>query len=293
MRKNITRRQFINRSGLALAALTATSGLHLGNVFGATSERPYKIGICDWDLANTGNPASFALAKEFGFEGVEVSYQPEGDFSLSQPENRKLFLEEAKTNGMEISSLAMGVMNHHPLATCDYTESWIEDCIKALKEMEIQTVLLAFFDPEGIKENLDNRKKAVEKLKRLAPIAQAQGRTLGIESYCNAQEHLAMLEEIGNDNVKVYYDIQNMMTKEYSVYDDFELLLKEKALCPQLHTKEYGARLGEGKVDFIRYRKLLEKYDYQGWLIVETAVTGDWQESQKANAQFMKKTFLS
>ncbi|MGL6193271.1 MAG: sugar phosphate isomerase/epimerase family protein, partial [Thermoguttaceae bacterium] len=244
----------------------------------------------DWDLGMTGNPDAFKIGKELGFEGVEVSFEPEGEFSLRKKDNRKVFLDAAKKEDMQISSLAMGVLNGRPLATVPEAEEWVSECVDSMQEMEVNNVLLAFFGDGDIKDNTDARKTVVEKLKKLAPKAEKTKRVLGVESYLNAKEHLEMLEAIGNDAVKIYYDEQNMLTKEYPIYEDIELLLKEKAIC-QIHAKEYGSRLGKGKVDFSKLRALLDKYDYKGWIVVESAVTGDWKESQKENAAFLKKLF--
>jgi len=283
----IQRRHFL-QTAAAFSSLTLLGGIT--NVFGQEPRKPYKIGICDWDLGATGDPKCFALAKELGLDGVEVSYQPEGEFSLSQPKNRELFLAAAKKESVEIASLAMGILNNVPLATAEPTEGWVADCIDAMDTMKVKNVLLAFFGSGDIKDNVESRNKAIEKLKRLAQKAAEKKIILGIESYLNAKEHLEMLEKIGNDAVKIYYDIKNMRTKEYSIYDDMELLLKEKVIC-QLHCKEYGSRLGQGKIDFTRVRDLVEKYDYQGWLVIESAVDGDWKESQKANGAYLRKTF--
>jgi len=285
----IQRRHFLQAS-VAVSTFPLFGGVT--NVFGQASRRPFKIGICDWDLGATGDPKSFALAKELGFDGVEVSYRAEGEFSLSQPKNRELFLETAKKESVEVASLAMGQLNEIPLATGEPTEGWVADCIDAMVAMKVKNVLLAFFGNGDITDDdrIEDRAKAVEKLKRLAVKAKEKNVILGIESYLDAKSHLDMLQKIGSDSVKIYYDIQNMLTKEYPIYDDMELLLKEKAIC-QLHCKEYGSRLGKGKVDFLRFRDLVEKYDYQGWLIVETAVDGDWKESQKENGAFLRKTF--
>ena len=261
-------------------------------VFGQESRRPFKIGICDWDLHATGDPKSFALAKELGLDGVEVSYNPEGEFSLSQTKNRELFLETAEKESVVISSLAMGILNNVPLSTAEPTEGWVADCIDAMAAMKVKNVLLAFFGNGDIKDNVEDRNKAIEKLKRLALKAEQKKVVLGVESYLNAKEHLDMLQKIGNDSVKIYYDLQNMRTKEYPIYDDMEQLLKEKAIC-QLHCKEYDARLGQGKIDFLKVRNLVEKYDYQDWLVIESSVTGDWKESHKSNVAYLRKTFHS
>jgi len=283
----IQRRHFL-QTATAFSCLPLLG--EIAKVFGQEPRKPYKIGICDWDLRATGDPKSFAIAKELGLDGVEVSYQPEGEFSLSQPKNRELFLATAKKESIEIASLAMGVLNNVPLATAEPTEGWVADCIDAMDTLKVKNSLIAFFGNGDIKDNVENRNKAIEKLKRLAPKAAEKKVILGIESYLNAKEHLEMLEKIGNDAAMVYYDVMNMWVKEYPVYDDLELLLKEKVVN-QIHCKEYGSRLGQGKVDFLRIRDLLEKYDYQGWLIIETSVEGDWKESQKANGAYLRKTF--
>ena len=289
----LSRRSFLKTAvyGSVVAASTSLiSGQTESPNNNKFEEKRYRISICDWDLAATGNPSSFAVAKELGFEGVEVSYLPEGEFSLSKPENRKLFLDTAQKNGPVISSFAMGILNERPLATVPEAESWVEGCLDAMVEMNIPIVLLAFFGNGDIKDDKTARAKVVEKMKRLADKAEAKGKILGIESYLNAEESLEMLRAIGSDAVKVYHDAQNMLTKEYAIYDDMELLFKENAIC-QVHAKEYDARLGEGKIDFKRYAEILDRYGYRSWVVAETSVRGDWKESQAANAAFLKKLF--
>ncbi len=285
-----SRRHFLGLCAGTAALTTVGSWKTVAKAFGASSQGPYQIGICDWDLQLRGNPQMFALARELGFEGVQVSYEPEGEFSLAKPENDRLFLDAAKNAEVAIASLAMGLLNGRPLATVPEAEGWVAECIKAMSRMGVDQALLAFFAEGDIKEKPEQRAPVIEKLKRLAPQAEAAKKILGIESYLDAREHLKMLEAIGSDAVKVYYDEQNMLTQKYPIYEDLELLLKEKAIC-QIHAKEYDHRLGEGPVDFPRIRKLLEKYDYRGWVVVESAVRGDWKESQAANAAYLKKTF--
>lgn len=291
MKQNISRRNFLHGTGLAAGLLVVDPWLTtFCNVFGTEADRRWKIGICDWDLRATGHPGAFEVARELGFDGVEVSWQPEGEFTLSKAENRPVFLESARKSGREISSLAMGVLNGRPLSTTPEAESWVENCIETLVEMKLRVVLLAFFGADNIQDNSELRQKAVEKLKRLAPKAEKRGVILGIESWMNARGHLDMLDKIGSDAVKVYYDEQNMLTRGYPIYDDLEILLKEKVVC-RIHAKENGFRLGEGKVDFTKIRDLLEKYDYKDWIVAESSVKGDWKKSQASNADYLKRLF--
>ena len=282
-----TRRHFL----LSTAALSTVSFLEsFQNVFADAAERRFPIGICDWDLRLSGNPQAFALAKELGYDGVEVSYQPQGEFSLSVPKNRSLFSDEAAKHGVKISSLAMGLLNEHPLASTPEAEQWIENCMETLAAMKIKVVLLAFFGADKIKENPEAKNTVIRKLKNLAPKAEKHGVLLGFESWLNAAEHLAVLEAVGSPALKVYYDERNMLEMGYPIYDDLEQLLKEKAVC-RIHVKENGVRLGEGKVDFQKIRDILLKYDYKDWVVAESGVQGDWKESLSANARFLKQTF--
>ena len=264
--------------------------------------KSFNIGMCDWDMYATGDPKSLAIAKELGFAGVEVTYAPEGEYSLSRPENRKRFLEAAEKESIEISSLAMGILNTVPLATADQAEGWVADCIEAMAEMKVNTVLLPCFFDADIKDNIENRNKVIERFKRLAPLAEKNHVILGIESFLSAKEYLDMLEKIGNDAARIYYDVTNMFFREnmvfhdFPMYDDLEMLLREKVVC-QIHCKENRARLGQGNIDFPRVRDLLEKYDYQGWLVAETfpwtdlTEDGDWKEWLQTDAAYLRKTF--
>jgi len=296
----IQRRRFLQATAACSGVPFLCGGI---NVFGQEPrKKPFKIGICDWDVYATGDPKSLAIARELGFDGVEVTFAPEGEFSLSKPENRKLFLETAQKESVEISSFAMGILNEVPLATVESVEGWIADCIEAMAEMKVKTVLLPFFFNGDIKDNVEGRNKVIEKFKRLAPLAEKKNVVLGIESFLGAREYLAMLEKIGNKAAMIYYDVTNMFFREnmtfaeYPIYDDLEMLLKEKVVC-QIHCKENYAQLGQGKIDFRRVRDLLEKYDYQGWLVAETfpwtelTEAGHWKEFLKKDVAFLRKTF--
>jgi sugar phosphate isomerase/epimerase len=283
-----SRRSFLKASGL-MSAAAAVSPVFSFATDEAGGKKKFKIGICDWDLHAMGSPDSFAVAKELGFEGVQVSYQPNGKYSLAKKENRPLFLEKAKESGIEIASLGMAILNSKPLATVPETVDWVADCIDAMADMNIQQVLLAFFGNGDMKKQPEHQKIVIEKLKALAPKAAAKNKILAVESYLNAEEHLKLLEAVGSNSVKVYYDEQNMLTMNYPVYEDLELLLKEKAIS-QIHFKEYGALLGQGKIDFNKIKALLEKYGYYDWVVAEASVKKEsgWKESQRNNAEYMK-----
>ena len=256
--------------------------------FGADAKASWKVGICDWDLRASGRPNAFAVAKELGFEGVQVSYNPDGDDSLAVKANRAKFLESAKASDVGIASLAMGLLNNRPLATTAEAEGWVEDCLDAMVDMNVDQVLLAFFGNGDMNEKKDHQPLVIEKLKRLAPIAANKKKILAVESYLSAEDNLKLLDAVNNDAVKVYYDVRNSLNKGYDIFREIELLGKKKLLS-QIHFKEDRCRLGDGDIDFPKVCETLKSIGYEGWIVVESAAPGDWKESQIANARFVKK----
>jgi len=277
-----TRREFLSFAAGSFFLVDALS------LFGAEKRSLWKVGICDWDLKATGRLSSFAAAKELGFDGVQVSYQTEGPDSLVVKENRPKFLEAAKEAGVAIASLAMGLLNGRPLATLPEAEGWVEDCLDAMVDMNSDQVLIAFFGKGDMNENKDHQPSVIEKLKRLGPKAEKKEKILSVESYLSAEDHLKLLDAVGSDAVKVYYDVRNSLNKGYDIFREIELLGKKK-LVTQIHFKEDRCRLGDGEINFPKVCAMLEKIGYDGWIVVESAAPGNWKESQAANAQFVKK----
>jgi len=262
------------------------------NLFGQDAEKkkePWKIGICDWDLRARGRIGSFAVAKELGFEGVQVTYHPDGTDSLAVKENRPKYLAAAKENGVAIASFCIGHLNQEPLATTREAEGWVADCLEAMEEMEVEQVLIPFFGNGNMEEHKDQQPFVIEKFKRLAPIAERKKKILAIESYLTAEDHIKMIEAIGSDAVKVYYDTRNSLNVGYDIFSEMELLGTKK-LISQVHFKD-NTRLGGGDIDFTKVRETLGKAGYEGWGVVESSVSGDWKESHIENAQFLKKLF--
>jgi sugar phosphate isomerase/epimerase len=277
-----TRREFLSIAAGSLFLADAAT------LLGAEEKTPWKIGICDWDLRAAGQMAAFAVAKELGFDGVQVSFQPDGNNSLANKENRPKFLATAKEANVAIPSFCIGLMNERPLATTREAEGWIENCLDAMEEMKIDRVLIPFFGNADINQHKDQLQPTIEKLKRLAPIAEKKKKILALESYLSAEDNLKLIDAIGSDAVKVYYDVRNSRNKDYDIFREMALLGSKK-LIAEIHFKEDSTRLGDGEIDFIKVCATLEKADYNGWVVVESSAPGNWKESHTANVQFVKK----
>jgi len=290
-----TRRDFLTIAAGATSAFTLANAMILR---GAEERRgvkeSWKVGICDWDIYAEGRVSSFAIAKELGFEGVQVTYNPDpaAPDSLANRGNRPRFLAAAKEAGVEIASFCIGLLNTRPLATTPEAEGWIEDCLNAMEEMDVPQVLIPFFldaNPD-IRESRHHLPLITERLKRLATIAERKNKILAIESFLSAEANIGLISSIGSDAIKVYYDTHNTWYWGLDIYHEIELLASRN-LISEIHFKD-DPPLGEGEIDFPRVCALLEKHGYEGWIVFEIApgvVIDEWRESHAANGRFIKR----
>jgi sugar phosphate isomerase/epimerase len=232
----------------------------------------FKIGACDWSLWQTGRPEAFDIAKKVGLNGVQVSLNTkEDEFLLRAADKRKIFKEKAKSVNLEFSGLAIGLLNDVPFKSEKRTEEWVADSILAAKDLNVKNVLLAFFSKNDLKKDPKSFDVVIQKLKNIAPFAEKNGIVLGIESWLSAVEHMYIIDAVGSDAVKVYYDVCNSNVMGYDIYEELKWLGKKNMIC-EVHCKENGVLLGKGPVDFMKVKESLDDFEYSGWLQIEGAL---------------------
>jgi L-ribulose-5-phosphate 3-epimerase len=284
---NVSRRAFL-RCGTAAAVACATPlGLRADE-----EQRGFKIGVCDWSLNRQQDLAALELAGHLGIDGVQVSFgEPGSRYDLRQPEVRREYAEACRQFGVQIASLGMGVLNSRPYASDPEVEQWVLDGIDVCREMNQKVMLLAFFYKGDLVDNPAAQREVVRRLKRAAPQAERAGVVLGIESWLNADQHLRILDAVGSPAVQVYYDVANMEQRGYDIYKEIRQLGRDR-IC-EIHAKENGFLLGQGKVDFVRVKKTLDEIGWSGWLVIESAVGEgkSLEESYRLNQQYLRSVF--
>ena len=236
-------------------------------------------------------PAGFKVARELGLDGIQLSYVPRHEiYDLREKNTQQVYLLESEKYDIEIASMAMGIFNQKPFATDLDSLQWADECLDILHSLNQKIVLFAFFGKGNIKGQAKLQQNVISRLKELAPKAEKFGLTIGLETTLNKEEHMNILDSVGSNSVKVYYDTANMDRQGYDIYDEIRWLGKKNAIC-QIHTKEIGNRLGEGKVNFPKVKEALLEINYKEWLVMEAAVKGDWKESYLQNASYLRKLF--
>ncbi|RMG00619.1 MAG: sugar phosphate isomerase/epimerase [Planctomycetota bacterium] len=280
------------RELLAAGAAAGLAASPLARLFAADEKRLYKIGACDWSIGKRQNIEAFDVAKAIGLDGVQVSFsEPGKPFDLRDKAVRDQYLAKSKETGVEIASLAMGVLNSVPFATEPQTEKWVEECIEVMAAMGQKIVLLAFFGKGDIRGKPDRQEAVIAKLKRLAPKAEKAGVILGVESTLNVDDHLKILNGVDSPAVQVYYDVANMHYNGYDIFAELRTLGADR-IC-QIHCKERGCLLGKGPIDFKKVRDVLAEIGYYDWLIIEGATEKgrSMEECYVDNQKFLRSLF--
>lgn len=252
----------------------------------------YRIGACDWSVGRQLSPEAFERAKQIGLDGIQVSYNTGKDEKgLSVPETLQAIREASARTGVEVSSLAIGELNRVPYKSQPKTEEWVWNSVDAAKALGVKVILLAFFSEGDLRNDEAGKKAVISRLKKVAPHAEKQGITLGIESWLSGQEHLDIIHAVGSKAVKVYYDFRNSADAGHDIYKEIPMLGKD--LICEIHMKENGQRLGEGPLDWPRVAKAVKDIGYEGWMQIEGATPqgADIIQAYQHNLNYLKELF--
>ena len=285
----LTRREFVQRGMLGLVA----AGL-APRIIGAEAGSPgLRLSACDWSLGAEG-PEGLQVAKGVGLDGLEISAGgPADQITLADPAVRQAYKDQVAATGVARSSVAMGFLNGSPLATDPRGPAWLEQTIDATEDMVAKVILLAFFGDGDLRTRRELNQDAVDavvaRVKEAAPRAEKAGVILGLENTLSGADNLMILDRIGSDAVRVYYDVGNSTASRYDVPAEIRAL--GDRIC-QIHLKDGGNFLGEGRVDMQAAAAAIRDIGYAGWLVLETAMpTKDRDADFQRNARFVRDLF--
>jgi sugar phosphate isomerase/epimerase len=248
------------------------------------------LGVCDWTIGKTGDPAALGLAGSFGCDGVQVSLVPKGDsLALLDPSLRRAYLEACERTGVAIASFAIGDLNDVPLKSDPRAERWLAEGIDIAAAMRVRTILVPFFGKGDLKGDAAGVDAAVAALKRLAPKAEAKGVVLALESWLGAAESIEILDRVGSPAVRVYYDVANSQDSGHAILDEIRRLAGR---IVEFHAKDTKDLYGKGSIDFPAVRGAMEDIGYSGWLVMEgTKMPLGLEASVRYDADYLKTAF--
>ncbi len=250
-----------------------------------------KKGISIWSFAEPDLKKCMLLAKDAGFDGIELALDEHGMVSMdSTEEDIKKVKDMADEIGLELYSVASGLY-----WTYNYTSA-NEENVKRAKEITKKQLQVAAwlgcdtilvvpgavevaFDPGEVVEYDTAYERALSALRELAPVAESLGVSIGVENVWNRfllspMEMAQFIDEVGSDYVGSYFDVGNVL---FSGYPEHWIKILNKRI-KKVHFKDYRRAAGDlhgfvdllaGEVNWPNVMAELEKIGYDGWVTAE------------------------
>lgn len=269
----ISRRNFMG-SSVALALLGGVSSQFLTGCGSCCKKKPYRLGVADWTLGMRENPASFDVAKKIGLDGVQVSFSAT---SVDKPLFTKALIDEysakIKETGLGCASTSFGSRNS--LWQDEDVLKYTRECIDAAQILGASTILLPFFGKSAMTDKDKKIRKEcfdalIPRLKELAPYAKDKNVSIALETTLSASDHIRVIDAVGSDFIKVYFDTFNC---EYYGFNTVEDLKKLDKYIAQIHLKDKGHKLDSHSgmpQNFDACFAAIDDMEYNDWLVFET-----------------------
>jgi L-ribulose-5-phosphate 3-epimerase len=224
-------------------------------------------------------PERFQLAKDVGFEGVEIG-------TITEPALAAEIKEASAKAGLTIHSVMNADHWKYPLSSADpevvaKSVAGMETSLGNAKLWGCDSVLLvpAVVNPETSYKDAWTRSQKVVK-ERILPLAQELRVVIGMEEVWNKfllspLEMARYVDEFASPWVKAYLDVGNMLF--YGYPQDWIRTLGKR--IHRVHIKDFKVdrgkgqffwkNVGEGDVDWPEVRKAFSEVGYDGWVTTE------------------------
>ncbi len=286
----MTRRDLMIQGAVAAAGILSRSSI--AGVSAADSKPAFRIGACDWTLGLRASPKSLEMAARLGLDGVQVDLgDPDAGLPVLGRDVQSEFLEASRKQKVAIASLAIGALNDVPYKSDPRAERWVADSIGACKSLGTRVILLAFFGKGDLRNDAKGTDAVIQRLKQVTPEAEKAGVVFGFESWLSAKQHMEILNRVGSEALKVYYDVANSHKEGYDIYREIRFLGRN--IC-EFHAKDYDGLYGKGSINFKEVRKAMDEIDYRGWIQMEgVQMPLGIEESCRYDLAYLRSVFSS
>lgn len=241
----------------------------------------------EWDLDR-----KLALAREAGFAGFEVDLTENGPVSLASTD-AELAIVRRKFDaaGLVPSGLATGLYWGANAASADPSarqraETILRAQVRCARQLGIDALLVVpgavgvdFIPNAEVVPYVDAYERALDFVRRLAPVAEAAGVALCVENVWNKfllspLEMRAFIDAAGSRAVAAYLDVGNTLLTGYPEH----WIAALGARVRRVHFKDFRRAVGtvdgfcdllSGDVDWPAVMRALRAIRYDGWVAAE------------------------
>ena len=251
-----------------------------------------KKGINIWSFPQGTIKQSLSLAKDAGFEGVELALNGEGELSMQSTEKEiKEVKKIADDLGLSLYSLSCGLCWDYRLSDDDKAmrekaKDMIKKQLDTAKVLGADTILVIpgvvnveFSMPEKKVAYDMVYERALEGLNELKGYAEQLKVNIGLENVWNKfllspMEMRDFIDKVGSEYVGSYLDIGNTLYCSYP--EDWVRILGSR--IKKIHFKDYRVQAGglhgfvdllAGDVNYPEVVKALNEIGYDGWVSAE------------------------
>ena len=251
-----------------------------------------KKGIHQWSFPEIMSIKDrIRLAKDAGFDGIELMIHPDKGISLeSSVKGLNELRNFANEVGLEIKTLSFKYLNWLTSNDKEKRFNAVQNISKALeiaKHLEAETLLVivggvdvSIFDPSEEIVSYDNAYvNAIEGLKELIPVAEKFNVDIGIENVptkfiMSPLEFARIIDEVGNSMIGAYLDVGN--ARMFGYPEQWIRILGTR--IKKVHIKDFKAKIGtisgfapllEGDVNWKEVIKAFNEVGYNNYLTAE------------------------
>lgn len=253
-------------------------------------------------------PEVFHLARDGGFEGVELTLPADGPFSLRATPAERQELHRLAADGPAIFSLNAGLPWQYPPSSLDQSirsegQALVRSSIDLASDLGVDTLLYipgVVTDDQPFTEVWDAARAATE---ALLPHAEQAGVTLAVENVWNAlilspRDMLEFVDGFASPHLRVYFDVGNVM--QFGRPQHWIEALGADRIA-RVHVKDFTLRPGgwlgftqllHGDVDWPVVMRTLRRVGYSGWITPEVSPSSAAPEAWVAELSAAMDTII-
>ncbi len=273
-----------------------------------------KKGISTWSLPDRDPDASFTLAKECGYDGVEVGIRDTGLLRLDSSEKELFeFKNKADEYGMPLYSLVYDFCWHKSISASDpKVRKEGEEII--IRQLEIASILgcdTILVIPGMVKNPGDPAceivrydvayDRAFDSICRLSEHAEKFGVNIALENvgsklFLSPIETRDFIDKVGSPKVKAYFDVGNVMRFGYA--EHWIDILGDRIAKVHFKDSKMEAKgamsstdILAGETNYPEVMNALRRAGYDDWVTAEIfpAAGRDFKEFLTTNSKAMDK----